>query len=298
MKYFKILRKAVFIFIYLSCILISTEVILRIASHFYSRTPELNEFRDRTFNILCFGDSFTYGWGVEPQNTYPAQLEKMLNESNLDNKRFKVFNLGIPGSNSSQILKYFKQILEKYKKPDLVIVLTGANDSWNFADSNIYKFIKKGSPQRRSTRLKIILSKLRIYKMLKLISLNIKGRPSESDLDCFKIIQKYENVDVNILKRLLEYNLTQMIKLANANEIKIILHNYPRGDLYGAKLTKKIAEPYNVPFIDNYSAFKERLEVLNYQDLFQYDISHPNKQGYRIMAEKMDEVISEIINVD
>ena len=77
----------------------------------------------------------------------------------------RVFNLGIPCSNSSQHLKYLKEIIKRHKSSDLVIVLTGVNDSWNAADTNILLSERFNI----LNRVNVFLSELRIYKMLKLL---------------------------------------------------------------------------------------------------------------------------------
>lgn len=298
MIYSKIFRRSFFVLAWLFCFLLLVEVSLRILGCFYSKRPDLDEISaSQSFNIVCLGDSFTYGLGVEPAYNYPEQLEKMLNNGNL-NRRFKVFNLAIPSSNSSQHLKYLEDILNRYKKPDLIIILTGANDSWNLTDSNIYKFIdkKKKKPELINIKLKIFFSNFRVYKMLKLIILNIKGRPPESQIDPFKLIPKYENIDTAILMELLEYNLTRIADLARSNNIKIILHNYPRGDLYGENIAERVAGRFNVPFVDNFATFNEKLKTLSYQDLFLYDVSHPNEQGYKLIAENLYKIISKMVN--
>jgi len=42
------------------------------------------------------------------------------------------------------------------------------------------------------------------------------------------------------LRKQLEYNLQQMIKLAKLNNIGIILQNYPGGDLYGGNFSASL----------------------------------------------------------
>lgn len=292
MNYSKIFKRIGFAFVYIICFLVQVELTLRILGYFYSQKTDLDKIGDKQiFSVVCLGDSFTYGWGVETVYTYPKQLEKMLNNGNL-NKRFKVFNLAVPGSNSSQHLKYLEEILNKYRKPDLIILLTGANDSWNLADSNIYRFINKDKEKSNLViKLKIFLSNFRIYKMPKIILLNLKGRPPESTVDPFKLIPRYENIDEVVLKKLLEYNLTQIATLAKSNNVKLILQNYPRGDLYGDNITQEVALHFDLPFVDNFSVFEKKLKELDFKDLFLYDNSHPNATGYRIIAEGIYNVI-------
>jgi lysophospholipase L1-like esterase len=84
-----------------------------------------------TFRILCLGDSHTYGWGVERAEAWPAQLQSLLDAAGAP-VRFEVTNLGIPGSNSAQLLAALPTNLARYA-PDLLIVATGGNDVVNQA---------------------------------------------------------------------------------------------------------------------------------------------------------------------
>jgi len=279
--YSKFIKLFLVFAVWFACFLILLELTLRLLGFLYLRIPDLNKAaRKDNFNIVCLGDSITYGWGVDRENNYPRQLEKMLNQR--DHKiHFKVFNLAVPGSSSSQHLKYLEDILDKNKNVDLVVVLTGANDPWNFADSNIYMFIgKKGFAERLNIKLRILLSNFRTYKMLKIILLNSKGMPSESGIDCFRQVRRYEKVGKEILQALLEYNLTEMAKLAQRNKIKIILQSYPRRQSYGMDLAQEVALRYHVPFVNHSLTFYEKLKKSNLADLFLYDNTHPNKQGY------------------
>jgi lysophospholipase L1-like esterase len=94
-----------------------------------------------TFRIVVLGDSYTYGQGVERDKTFPAQLEKLLNNMG-SGVRFEVINLGFCGLNTM----IEKQILVEYGinpdtwapdsnyrglayQPDLVLLEYTLNDS-------------------------------------------------------------------------------------------------------------------------------------------------------------------------
>ena len=83
--------------------------------------------------IFCLGDSFTYGIGAGFENSYPVILEKMLNAQSENNDRYRVFNLGVPGYDSGQTAEMFRRTLKKIS-PDMVILLSGMNDGWKFAE--------------------------------------------------------------------------------------------------------------------------------------------------------------------
>ena len=77
-----------------------------------------------TLTILAFGDSLTEGYGVGPQENYPAQLQAKLLTDGYD---VKVINGGISGETSSAALSRLDWMLKT--QPDIVIVETGANDA-------------------------------------------------------------------------------------------------------------------------------------------------------------------------
>jgi lysophospholipase L1-like esterase len=76
-------------------------------------------------NILCVGDSFTFGMGAAVGYSYPAQLQKMLDA---DGRRsFKVYNCGFSGWTSGKLASYLPGFLSRYR-PNVVVLLIGASD--------------------------------------------------------------------------------------------------------------------------------------------------------------------------
>lgn len=76
--------------------------------------------------ILAFGDSLTAGYGLKPQEAFPAQLEAALRRSG---QAVRVHNGGVSGDTSAAGRGRLNWVLAGLKaKPDLVILELGAND--------------------------------------------------------------------------------------------------------------------------------------------------------------------------
>jgi tetratricopeptide (TPR) repeat protein len=73
--------------------------------------------------VLCLGESTTALGG---EDSFPRQLESVLNEIG-GGRHFQVINKGIPGVDSSMILKELPVDLDA-SKPDVVVAMMGAND--------------------------------------------------------------------------------------------------------------------------------------------------------------------------
>lgn len=68
--------------------------------------------------VLALGDSLTFGYGANPDESYPAQLQKLTG--------WNIINGGVSGNTSSQALERLPALLKR--QPKLVIVGIGGND--------------------------------------------------------------------------------------------------------------------------------------------------------------------------
>ncbi|WP_415643236.1 arylesterase [Sphingomonas antarctica] len=76
--------------------------------------------------ILALGDSLTAGYGLQPGDAFPAQLERLLRATTPD---ARVINGGVSGDTTMQGLARLPRLLSSQsRKPDLAIVALGAND--------------------------------------------------------------------------------------------------------------------------------------------------------------------------
>jgi tetratricopeptide (TPR) repeat protein len=131
---------------------------------------DLTKIDKNNLVVFCLGDSCTYGIGAGFKYSYPAQLEKILNKTN-KGRQVRVFNFGVPGYNSFQTLQTLKRETAQLK-PDIVILLCGSNDNWNF----------NSVPLKHSFKaISSCLSRLKTYEMLIVFGKNFQYRISQKD---------------------------------------------------------------------------------------------------------------------
>lgn len=76
--------------------------------------------------VLAFGDSLTAGYGLKPNESFPAQLQAALVKGGI---RARVHNAGVSGDTSAAGRARMGWVIASLKaKPDLVILELGAND--------------------------------------------------------------------------------------------------------------------------------------------------------------------------
>jgi lysophospholipase L1-like esterase len=76
-----------------------------------------------TFRILTLGDSFTFGWGVEEEETFIRVLERRLSAVG----RVEVINAGVPGYSADQYL-LFLRTRGFALRPDAILLIECGND--------------------------------------------------------------------------------------------------------------------------------------------------------------------------
>ncbi len=86
-----------------------------------SSVPETDYLRHGR-QLICFGDSLTYGTGAPADMSYPAQLSRLLNRP--------VVNAGVPGDTTAEALdRLQRDVLDR--SPGIVLLTLGGNDLKN-----------------------------------------------------------------------------------------------------------------------------------------------------------------------
>jgi lysophospholipase L1-like esterase len=181
--------------------------------------PEISSSKPaNTYRILLLGDSAPVGLGLyKREEAFGEQLVDILNQRKPD-KHYELINAAVSGYTSLQGLTYLKNYGLRYS-PDLILVYFGNND----VSKNGYisdKELMNRNPQL--VGFLGTLNRLATYRLLKEFILPIKASLENK-------LKKDEKRQVVVRVSPEEYyqNIEEMIKLAKANNIKIILVNVP-----------------------------------------------------------------------
>jgi len=99
-----------------------TVVVLFFGYRLFFSAPEIKNTNPSGENIVCFGDSLTYGTGASEDMDYPSQLSEMIS--------MPVINAGVPGNTTATALARLEDdVLSEF--PRIVLITLGGNDLKN-----------------------------------------------------------------------------------------------------------------------------------------------------------------------
>jgi acyl-CoA thioesterase-1 len=108
--------------------------------------------------IVALGDSLTAGFGVLPDEAYPALLEARLRR---EGYAYRVVNAGVSGDTSAAALRRVDWVLRS--KPAIVIVALGANDGLRHQSVTAMRDNLLGIVRRlRAARVTVLLAGMRV----------------------------------------------------------------------------------------------------------------------------------------
>jgi acyl-CoA thioesterase I len=103
-------------------ILILAALIVLAGYRFFLSGPEIRNETPTGENIICFGDSLTFGTGASKNMDYPSQLSRMISKP--------IINAGVPGDTTETAMTRIEQDVLS-RSPRLVLITLGGNDLKN-----------------------------------------------------------------------------------------------------------------------------------------------------------------------
>ena len=145
-------------------VLVTLELGLRLVGKWYLETHYYQQWshgRDgHQETIVCLGESSTVGLWCKREDSYPKQLERMLNER-FHTDRFLAVVPPHVGQNTSQIANRVESYIQLYH-PRLIIVMSGVNKLWALGESSAGRFLHGSLMDTLSLRSNILLGQLRL----------------------------------------------------------------------------------------------------------------------------------------
>lgn len=155
------------------------------------RTPEFSlQKKPGTLRIVCFGDSSTFGIGAAMEDTWPYQLQGMLQRNDVGQIEgpisddspapfVEVINAGVPGYTSHQGLQHMRQEIDRLQ-PDVVLASYANNDFWHWDDQTDAQHaarLNDGLSVRR------IVMQSRLAQLMDNVLSRIRNRPGSATQD-------------------------------------------------------------------------------------------------------------------
>lgn len=197
------------------------------------RDKEINIDKGDKYRILCFGDSWTYGYGVNVENSWPKKLEQYLITNGFEN--VEVINCGRPGQFTGTYKKYVEKVVPVLK-PDLVLV--GVLQLDDLAQLFTNSFIVNQSSTIKSIFRKIKTGSLRFlkYSFKSII-------PSSKTLD---ITSDWEKISISMIS---DFSRWQNIRFSTLNDSVQSL--FKNGNLAPSLLDYYINYPDRITIFNN-----------------------------------------------
>lgn len=130
------------------------------------------------------------------------------------------------------------------------------------------------------------------YDIATILALLEKMKEDYPRLEESEVLRRYlglfknkNNWEANIRQWLMD-DLESIAELCQEQNVKLIIQNYPIPYPMANNALKKIAEKYNLPFVDNCSVFHALISQEK-RDIYLLDDDHCTVEGYRVMAENI-----------
>jgi lysophospholipase L1-like esterase len=241
----------------------------------------------QTLHVL--GDSSSFGWGVNFEDSYSQRLVQKLEETVKD-RSIVLKNYSTPGFTSFQ----GRLILEEkanIKKDDLVLVSFGSNDSYPSKNSDRWHFQTRNSMAGKiswSLNRLLLVNWLRtlIYSMPELTPVETKNRRVS--------LQDYQENLISIFETILQRGgKPQFINICNrdkyreaavetAKALQVPFYNFP--EIFDSYLSK-VHDLYPEKFVTYFEAYGELIEKETQLVFLFPDLCHPNAIGHQLMAD-------------
>ena len=264
-----------------------------------AQNPIVGETEGHTLHVL--GDSSSFGWGVDFEDSYPQQLAEKLKQLPLTSS-ITVENYSTPGFTSY----HGKLLLEdkvKIKNGDIVLVSFGSNDSYPSLKSDSVRFQARNS---MVGKISWSLNRLMIIKWMRTLIHSLPEPRIPKTKNSRVSLEEYQkNLGVIFQEILQSGGKPHFISVCNRGEYRdvakqtaksahIPFYDFP--DIFKPYLSK-VHDLFPEKFVTYFEAYGKILEKETQLVFLFPDLCHPNAIGHGLMANALFEGLEgEILN--
>lgn len=243
------------------------------------------------YRILALGDSQTFGNGLELVDTWPKQLETLLN-GNAKDIRYEVINSGLPGSDTWQHEIILQRMLSQYH-PDAIILAFYVNDV-----VTSFKPKKKNlkSDNTLKTKITYLLKRSALLLTLRTTIQSIQQSlsPSQGYLQEQALLNGASSPSLDKRWQQVDSSLSRMKYICDQEHIKLMLASLPRRDQVSGQLPwegyqkqlQTIASRHHIPLTSMLEPLQEAYDIHGIELFIPWD-GHNSKLANQIVAKKM-----------
>lgn len=226
-----------------------------------------------SFRVMTMGCSTTFGWGVKDEETWPAQLERLLRERG--HSQVEVINAGQPGYTSFQGLWLWDRALAQYQ-PDLVMLGFVVQDARTAAFSDLSQAILT---REASFLQSNVLYSWRLYLAMKVltgqVTVRTKERQPGAQDGTYRVSEQEYLDNLRTLREKITATGAQVMHFGMPLEVVGYTEQHRR-------LLRLEAEAAQLPHFDPSEAVAQ--EARQRTLYFPQDRGHPNAEGTAYIA--------------
>ncbi|MCA9002676.1 MAG: SGNH/GDSL hydrolase family protein, partial [Planctomycetes bacterium] len=257
-----------------------------------NRTPD--EFR-----VLCVGDSCTFGKGVLEKDSWPRQLEALLQgrfEGTPTARRALVGNLGLNGGDGRTYESLYRSIGDALE-PHLVVIGYNLNDFPNSIQAIDQKVFRQASLRTMIPEgLRDSMNRSALYRTLRAtyyhmrrdrdwkVAENMAAQSATQPIDSPVWMQQRRHLEA--IRDLAAARGGKTLVLLFPYESQLYLESF---DKTAIRRMEEICADLDLPFIDLASCFVDAVKETGASYFLRGDRYHPNAEGYSVVAQSVME---------
>jgi lysophospholipase L1-like esterase len=252
-----------------------------------SLTPE----HPGIYRIFAFGDSATMGWGVADDETYSAQLEKLLNSKACPGAKVQVVSAGVNAYPQALTIERMKEVVAGEYRPDAVILAysfnTGFEPLAGLQGADRQKLLRRIELKSVARRIALynfliegILRNLVYYRLRERLMLGTwDTAASAPDLPA-----SHYRDELQSAKEAADAQHVPMLMLMLGSEGQFdAVHPYQKAYL-------QFASDNHIPILNEMEALRGR----NQEEMYGKDPVHPSPAGHALIAQGLAPLVEQL----